>query len=184
MKKIDEQILMQTPEFDILSKTFDNSMAAVTLKTKPAVCTIAFDMEYNVVVVQDVCAATESSYTTFPYGEINEGEEPTTAAIRVLNEKTGIHIKSRESLYLGKPIYLNPQITDQPVQIFIYLKEDLTKDRDLKLAEGAKIVSLLDDKVNEALKDTALANIGTYQILSVVSIARETKTYQLGEQSS
>lgn len=129
LKKINEEVLLKTPVFDVVKKTFGNTdFKPVGLNCHDWVSIVAVDDYTNpvCVFVEQTRWGKEKKTIEFPCGTVEDGEGPMDAAIREFEEETGMEIsdKRHHLTYCGA-FNPNPAYFNNLMHVFLY------KDRDL-----------------------------------------------------
>lgn len=128
MNKTGETTLQKTPVFDLVEKTFEDvDFKPVGLNCKDWVMIIVKDYAENALFVKQTRWGPESETLEFPCGTVEEGEEPVYAAMRELEEETGLtDYPALEQLLQFNP---NPAYFNNKMTVFFTQVEDLTKAR-------------------------------------------------------
>ena len=112
MKKINEELLVHTPVFDLVKKTFEETnFQPVGLNCNDWCMIIALDRNENTIVVKQTRWGSEKKTIEFPCGMVEKGEAPKDAALREFKEETGIEIEPSQLNEIAKfnpnPAYFN-----------------------------------------------------------------------------
>lgn len=135
LKKTNEEVLLKTPVFDVVKKTFENTdFKPVGLNCHDWVSIVAVDNIDNpvCVFVEQTRWGKEKKTIEFPCGTVEDGEEPADAAIREFLEETGIKIEQSPYPQLGPLKYCgafnpNPAYFNNLMHVYFYQDYNLIK---------------------------------------------------------
>lgn len=129
MNKYDEKVLLSTPVFDVVKKSFDETQfQPIGLNCKDWVMIIAMDRSLDpyVITVIQTRWGVENETLEFPCGTVEEGEDPKYAAIREFREETGI-VLPRNQLVQIISFNPNPAYFNNKMYVYLYIDDDIVE---------------------------------------------------------
>lgn len=158
MTKTNEIVLQKTPVFDLVEKTFEGvNFKPVGLNTKDWVMVIVMDYENRALFVKQTRWGLEGETTEFICGMVENGEDPMKAALRELQEETGLEasVATKIAEFNPNPAYFNNKMHVYFVRV-INLPETYKKkagNQNLDADEDCKpfIAELTEDFVMNTL---------------------------------
>ena len=106
MEKLNEEVLLKTPVFDVVKKTFKGtSFQPVGLKAKNWVTVVVYDDSGKCILVKQTRWGSEQKTVEFPCGTVEEGETAIKAGLREFKEETGIELNENKVRLVA---HLNP----------------------------------------------------------------------------
>lgn len=128
LKKDDEKLLVKTPVFDVVEKSYENmDFKPVGLNCKNWVMVIARDTSEKdpvCVFVKQTRWGCEHSTIEFPCGTAEDGEDLPEVAAREFEEETGIKVVPT-SLKLVARFNPNPAYFNNEMFIYVYTDKNL-----------------------------------------------------------
>lgn len=169
MKCIKEEFATITPHFNVMMKTWEEDFAkTVFIRRSEQVALVLFDMNYNVVCVDNFYPVIEENVKDFPHGKVESHEQPKAAAIRIFKEKTGIDNLNSDLVYLANTTNMDPETTDCKYSTFIYAVENV-EDYVNKYGDKNKVkICSLNDDLDELTKVSTNA-ICTYIVSNFIT---------------
>jgi 8-oxo-dGTP pyrophosphatase MutT (NUDIX family) len=129
LTKINEEVLLKTPVFTVVKKTFEETkFQPVGLNCNDWVSIVAIDDFTNpvCVFVEQTRWGKEKKTIEFPCGTVEDGEDPTDAAVREFEEETGIEIANTKcKLHYCGSFNPNPAYFNNLMHVFLYKDADL-----------------------------------------------------------
>lgn len=134
MHKIKETVIKSTPVFTLVEKQFDNvAFTPVGLNCNDWVMIIIKDND-DYLLVKQTRWGKESQTIEFPCGTVENNEKPMHAALRELEEETGIKVNSLRKIGDFNP---NPAYFNNMMHVYLHpvngLKERFKKHAELHL---------------------------------------------------
>lgn len=163
MHKTNEKLLLKTPVFDVVEKSFeDTKFKPVGLNCKDWALVILYDNNGNYLFVKQTRWGKELETIEFPCGTVEDDESSIDAAVRECKEETGVDISNKDIVNVGmfspNPAYFNNMMhvysckIDNLKEIFnIHNKLKLDKDEDCK-----PFIGKLEDLTPSAISYAAL----------------------------
>lgn len=171
MTKTKEKILLSTPVFDVVEKSFkETKFKPVGINCKDWALIILHDSS-SYLLVKQTRWGSEDYTVEFPCGTVEEGETGLAAAVRECREETGIQISEKDVVNVGmfspNPAYFNNmmhvyccKIPNIKERFNMHAKLKLDKNEDCK-----PYIGTLDDLTPTAITYAALElfNRGCHQ---------------------
>lgn len=138
----------------VIQKTYklpDGQQATYDILKGPDYVTVAaFTPEKEAIMVKQFRAGPEKVLVTFPTGNIDEGEDPLTAAVRELREESGY--EAREIIFLKK-LYTEYRADCQ----YIYIALDCKKvgEQELDRTEFIEMYLISLEELNALCRDAS-----------------------------
>ncbi len=110
-----EQVLMQTPIFDVVEKTYEENIKRIAVKHPGAVAVIATTPRNHLILIRQFRAPVERWLWEIPAGTLEKGEKAEDCAKRELEEETGFTSSRWEYLF---PVFLAPGYSSEIIHFF------------------------------------------------------------------
>lgn len=147
MKKISEKIMYNGVRFNVLQRKYkDNDKEYIRdiVDTKDAAIILPIDNSGNIIFLKQLREVVEEVMLELPAGIIEEGEEKEKAALRELEEETGLKAQTIEHLI---SVYPSCGYTNE--KIHIYLAKNFEKGK-VNLDEDEHIQEVIKIKIEDA----------------------------------
>jgi len=157
-----EQIeLCKTPVFTVIKKSVGVDFKPVEIKCNDWVSVIICDSYGNVVLVEQTRWGIEKKTIEFPCGTVETNELPINAAIREVEEETGIKLFSIDLISIGS-FNPNPAYFSNTMHVFVYPCDNIAQlnigDQHLDKDEDCvTLVRHFDKQLYQDMKNSAIS---------------------------